>query len=428
MDQGNQYAVGTEFEASYESLVEASVAPRETAYGLVVRERWYIAKWALGAAVVFAVIALIIPPQYESVARLMPPDNADSFMLAALMGRTGDMLGGAASNLLGMRSSGALFVGILGSNVIEDAIIDKFDLQRVYRRKYRDRARKALEDQTDIVEDRKNGIITLKCRDTVPQRARDICQAYLIDLNDLMVHVSTGSARREREFLEERLKAVKTDLDRAAVEFSQFASKNSTIDITQQGKAMVESAAIVQGQLIAAQSELRGLQQVYGPEHSRVRSVEAQIGELQKQLETLSGTDAQLASPNRSLYPPIRKLPLLAVTYTDLYRRAKIQEAVFETLTKQYELAKVQEAKETPTVRVLDAPTFPERKVSPPRTVITICGLFLGPAIGCVVVVGRVAWDDTDARHPKKAAALTTWSALQQDWGRALSVLRRSRK
>ncbi len=211
---------------------------------------------------------------------------------------------------------------------------------------------------------------------------------------------------------------MKVDLDRASVEFSQFASKNSAIDIPQQGKAMVESAAIVQGQLIAAQSELRGMQQVYGPEHSRVRAVEAQIAELSKQLEKLGGTDAQLASDEKTLYPPIRKLPLLAVTYTDLYRRAKIQEAVFETLTKQYELAKVQEAKETPSVRVLDAPTLPEHKVGPPRTIITICGFLLGLAIGSVVVIGGKGWEQTDESHPKKVAVLETWNTVREDWYR----------
>lgn len=424
MKNGDGYAVQTQIEPQYDALVVPEV-PHLTAYQRVVRARWYVLRWAFGTAVLFAIIALIIPPEFESVARLMPPDNSDSMMLAALVGRAGDSLGFAASNLLGIRSTGALFVGILGSNAVQDAIVDKFDLQKAYRKKYHDGARKALDRETDIYDDRKTGIISIKCHDNDRVRVRSICQAYIDSLNGLMMRVSTGAARREREFLEERLKTVKTELDEASVEFSQFASKNAAIDIPQQGKAMVESAAIVQGQLIAAQSELRGMQQVYGPEHSRVRAVEAQIAELQKQLENIGGTDAQLQSSASTLYPPIRKLPLLAVKYTDLYRRAKIEEAVFETLTKQYELAKVQEAKETPTVRVLDSPSKPEHKVGPPRTVITICGLLLGIALGSGLVLGRVAWNEADAQHPKKVAVLETWTAVHEDWDRARHWLHR---
>jgi len=54
--------------------------------------------------------------------------------------------------------------------------------------------------------------------------------------------------------------------------------------------------------------------------------------------------------------PSIRKLPLLGVTYADLYRRVMMQGTLYETLTKQYELARVQEAKEIPPIKVLDEP------------------------------------------------------------------------
>ena len=427
MERDQQIVIGEDFDRSMVAELSGAGRTEISAYTLLLRRRWFIARWATSTAIVFAAISLLLAPQYESVARLMPPDRGDSMLLAALAGRAGEGLGLDAASLLGMRSSGALFVGVLSSNAVEDAIIARFNLQKEYGSRFLESARKALARHSDIAEDRKDGIITIKCRDENPRQARDICQAYIDGLNQLMVTASTGSARREREFLQQRLKDVKADLDAASVAFSQFASRNTAIDLPQQGKAMVESAAIVQGQLIAAQAELRGLREVYGPEHVRVRAVEGRIAELRAQLDKLGGTDEQLASPGSdSMYPPIRKLPLLAVTYTDLYRRARIQEAVFEALTKQYEMAKVQEAKETPTVRVLDVPTFPERRSSPHRTVITIIGLLLGIAIGIGFVVGRATWEQTDSAHPKKAAALETWEALHQDWSRVARALRRS--
>jgi uncharacterized protein involved in exopolysaccharide biosynthesis len=399
-------------------------------YRLLLRKRWYLARCSAVALALFAAIAFLLPPQFESVARLMPPDHNESLMLAALSGRMSDSsLGTAASSLLGLRSSGALFVGIMGSNSVEDVIVREFDLRKVYATKRSDIARKRLESNTDMTEDRKNGIITIRVRDKNRERAQQLCAAYVDELNRLVSQLSTSSARREREFLETRLQAVKIELDDASRQLSVFSSKNTAIDLPQQGKAMVEAAAILQGQLIAAESQLKGLRQMYGPQHVRVRGVEAQIGELRQQLQNMGGTDEQLASGRSdTFYPPIRKLPLLAVTYTDLYRRAKIQEAVFETLTKQFELAKVQEVKDTPTVRVLDQPSLPEWKVGPSRRLIMFTGMLLGLAFGIAMIVSRIAWRKTNADHPKKVAAVETWNALQEDWAAVANTVRRRAK
>jgi len=219
--------------------------------------------------------------------------------------------------------------------------------------------------------------------------------------------LSTSSARRERIFLDERLKAVSQDLEAAEKEFSQFASKNTAIDIKEQGKAMVEAAATLQGQYIAAQSELEGLKQVYTDNNVRVRSVRARIAELKRQLEKLGGKgeEASEASGQTAdyLYPSIRKLPLLGVTYADLYRRTRVQEAVFETLTKQYELAKVQEAKEIPTVKVLDHPNIPEKKSFPPRLVIMLLGTAFVVAVAITWVFGKGAWDETNSNDRERS-------------------------
>ena len=95
-------------------------------------------------------------------------------------------------------------------------------------------------------------------------------QRYVEDLNRLVAELSTSSARRERIFLEGRLQGVSKDLESAEKDFSQFSSKNTTIDIKEQGRAMVEGAATLQGRIIAAESELEGLRQIYADNNVRV--------------------------------------------------------------------------------------------------------------------------------------------------------------
>jgi len=288
-------------------------------------------------------------------------------------------------------------------------LIERFDLKKVYSTRLDASARQNLAENSSISEDRKSGILTITVTDSDPNRAAAIAQAYVDELDRLVAQVSTSSARREREFLEERLKSVQADLEAAEKEFSQFASKNSAIDIKEQGKAMVGAAAALEGQLIAAKSELEGLKQIYSNNNVRVRATQARIAELQNQLEKIGGkgesTSSASSAQGDSLYPSIRKLPLLGVAYADLYRRTSVQEAVFEALTQQYELAKVQEVKETPSVKVLDDARVPEKKSFPPRLMIVFLCTFLAPAGATVLVVGRARWAEVEATAPGKIFA-----------------------
>jgi len=370
------------------------------------------------ALVAFTLIAFLIPKRYESTARLMPPDTQSSSnlaMMAALSARTGG-LSAFAGDLLGLKGSGALFVDILRSRTVQDRLIEGFDLKKVYDIRLSEDARRRLSEDTSISEDRKSGIITITVTDRDPRRATAMAQAYVGELNRLVAEVSTSAARRERVFLEERLKVVKQELDQAAQEFSVFASKNTAIDIKEQGRAMVEAAATLQGHLIVAQSELKMLEQTYTDNNVRVRAARARIAELQRQLEKLGGTDASITAGNPGgdlLYPSIRKLPLLGVTYADLFRRTKIAEVVYETLTQQFELAKVQEAKETPSVKVLDTASVPERKSFPPRLVIMFLGTFLAFAFGVVWILAQARWVEIDSQDSGKIFAKEIFTTLK---------------
>jgi capsule polysaccharide export protein KpsE/RkpR len=377
---------------------------------LLLRKRRYLAKAFLAGLLSGCLVAFLIPASYESLVQLMPPDNQANSglaMLATLTAKTGGGLGGVAGDLLGMKSSGALFVGILRSRTVEDRISERFQLKKVYAIKLEQDVRNKLSENTAISEDRKSGILTIAVTDGDPRRAARIATAYVDELNQLVAELSTSSAHRERVFLEERLRAVKQDLDEASKQFSQFASKNNTIDIKEQGRAMVQGASTVEGELIASESELKGLEEIYADNNVRVRSLRARITELKRQLEKLGGTGAgdSVRATESSGYPSISRLPLLGVTYADLYRRMQIQEAVYETLTQQYELAKVQEAKETPSVKVLDAASLPERKSFPPRTLIALLVTLVVSSGAVMFVVAHSAWEQTAANDPGKLLA-----------------------
>lgn len=384
-------------------------------------ERRFLLRAAIYALLVSVLVAFIIPVRYESVTRIMPPDSEASSglgLIASMVGSGGSAalggLGGLASDALGLKASGALFVGILGSDTAKDTLIDKFQLKKVYHDSRIEDARKDLAARTDIAEDRKSGIISITVTDHNAKRAAAMAQAYVGELDRLVALVSTSAARRERIFLEGRLQQVKSDLNTAESNFSDFASKNTAIDIPAQGRAMLAAAATLQGELIAAQTQMSGLQQIYTDNNVRVREAQARVNELQKKLHEIGGegTEAQLRNDD-SIYPSIRKLPLLGVTYADLYRQTKVQETIYALLTQQYELAKVQEAKEIPTVRVLDQALVPTKKSFPPRLVVILLGIILGIALAATWILGKSRWEATETSDPRKLFVTEVFNTVQ---------------
>jgi len=394
--------------------------------------RRFLVRAMISVFLASAMIAILIPNRYRSVTRLMPPDTQSGSglgILAAMASKAGTGTGagaslngfggGIASDLLGVKSSGALFVGIVGSQTVQDRVIREFDLQRVYWDSKIEDARTDLTEHTDIAEDRKSGIITIGVTDRDPKRAAAIARSYVDELDRLVAQVSTSSARRERIFLEERLKTVKAELDATAKNFSNFASKNTAIDIPAQGKAMVEAAANLQGRLIAAQAELSGLQQIYTNNNVRVRAAAARVNELQQKLTELgAGDPGGDAKQEGALYPSIRRLPVLGVTYADLFLQTKIQATVFELLTQQYETAKVQEAKEIPSVKVLDVAVVPTKRSFPPRLVLIILGTLLGLPAAMAWIIAKTRWDAMDASNPRKVFATEVLTTVRTNWSR----------
>jgi len=384
---------------------------------LLWEQRRFLLRWTVIGLVVSLVVTFLIPSRYEATTQLMPPDNQSgggaAALLAAASGRSGSGSGsglaGLAGDLLGTKNSGALFVGILSSRTVQDRLIEEFDLRREYWDSKMEDARIDLAKHTGVTEDRKSGIISVSVWDHNPQKAAAMAGAYVKELDRLVAQVSTSAARRERIFLEDRLHAVKQDLDASAVKFSEFASKNTAIDIPAQGKAMVEAAATLQGQLIFAESELHGLEAIYTDQNVRVKALGARVSELRTQLGKMggeAGTAGALSSKSDpSLYPSIRQLPVLGVTYADLYRRTKIQETVFELLTQQYELAKVQEAKEIPSVKVLDAAVVPTKKSFPPRGAFTAVGAALFLLGACAWIFANRSYAAIDQQDPRKQLA-----------------------
>ena len=381
-------------QAAGRSTALAPYADQNTFVAITLR-LWQARRFILTAvfvgAVASAILSLVLPKKYQSTARLMPPSTGSSSASALLAGAVPQALQNAGASALGIQSPGAIYLQVLQSRTVADHLIDKFDLRRQYHTTSYLVARLRLAGETEVAEDRKSGVVTIMVTESSPKLAQQLAQGYVDELNDLMVHVDTSAAHRERVFLENRLKEVVNDLNTDSAELGQFTSKNTIVVGDEQSKAVFTAAETLRGQAILAKADLLALKQTYTSDNEHVRVAQAKLDELERELAAMRGTNTTSDTQSNG-FPSIREIPLLGVKYAGLYREMLVEEAIYESLTKQYEMAKVEEARDLPTVRVLDQADLPERKSSPKRTLIVLGGTFLSGMLACALVLTMDWW------------------------------------
>ena len=345
------------------------------------------------------------PNVYTSTATLMPPSDSSPFpgVMSALLPNS--VAGELGSGAFGLETRGDLFIAIMNSRNVEDALINRLGLANIYKARSIEDARRSLAGATKIEQDRKSGIITISVTTQNPVLASNIAGGYIEELNRVVTGNSTSAARRERIFLEERVKEVKQQLDDSAKQLSQFSAKSGAIDVSSQTKSMVEEGLRLQAELIDGRSQLAALRQTYSEDNSRVRALEAHNAELQKELDKMGGTpqgSGANSDTGESPYLTAEELPALGLTYYDLERKMRVDEALWEALTKQYEAAKVDEAEELPTITVLDAADIPNRKSGPSRRLIVEIGALLSLVVACMIVLVGMIWEQMDPEQEPK--------------------------
>ncbi|HNS20095.1 MAG TPA: Wzz/FepE/Etk N-terminal domain-containing protein [Sedimentisphaerales bacterium] len=180
---------------------------------VLVKYRWTMLLVCFLAMATSGTISFLWPPSYVAKASIVPPIELSG-------GKTGlsSLLGGSEGALLrsmmDTTSVADLYVGILESRTVVDAIIDRFDLVHVYDvNESRYETEKALRKRTRI-DASEEGIVTITVEDRDPNRAAAVANAYVEELDKQNKKLSVGQATSKRVFLENRLKEVEQKLSR----------------------------------------------------------------------------------------------------------------------------------------------------------------------------------------------------------------------
>ena len=320
----------------------------------------------LFAAVIATGITLLMPNWYTATAKLLPPQQSQSNAVA-ILGQLGALSGGA-SQALGLKNPSDLFVAMLKSRTVADAIIERFKLKELYDEKYLQDTRKALSRNADILAAR-DGVITIEVDDKSPQRAADMANAYVEELEKLTRRLAVGEAGQRRLFFEQQLKQAKDDLTLAETELTKFQVEKKVLNPQGQASLAISAAAGLQAQMAAKQVQIAALKSFATQENPDLVRAQEELAGLRTQLAKVArGGSEEVGDVLLSM----GKAPKEGAEFLRKFRDVKYYETLFELLAKQYEIARIDEAKEATLIQVLDRAIAPERKSSPKRSVIVI--------------------------------------------------------
>jgi tyrosine-protein kinase Etk/Wzc len=343
------------------------------------------------AALCATAAAFLIPPQYTAEAVILTPQQAQP-SLSAMAQLSGGGAGLAGLSLLsgfGLRNPSDLYVGILQSRTIIDAIIVKFNLKAVYDVEGFYGARKHLVRNTSIKAG-KDTLIHIEVSDRNARRAADLANAYVSELASQNSTVALTEASQRRLFFEQQLVKEKDLLAKAEVDLRDTQRLTGLVVPTGQAEAMMRSISQLHAEILSRQAQLAGLKTYVADENPRLRRLTREIGALQSDLANLENGAHVAGTPE----VPVGELPQAGLDYIRRLREVKYHESLFEGLSKQYEAARLDEAKAAPLVQVIDRAVTPEKKSWPPRAWM-IAGSTLLAAIATAVWI--IAKEETPA-------------------------------
>ncbi len=348
---------------------------------VIVSHKWFIIKMCFFAAILSIIYSLSLTKIYTATAKILPPQKESASGLSALLGQMGG-LGGLAGGTLGIGGSSELYVAILKSRSVADAVIKKLLLDKEFMTSNQENLYNILKGIVKV-QAGKDGIISISAEYKDPHMAAKLANQFVEELGRKSVQMNLIKAGNERVFLEKRLELVRYDLKKAEVDLKTFQEQHKTIKVDSQVSGTIQSIARLKAEIASKEVQLAALQSYQTDENNEIKLLKATLTKLRGQYSAMAGSGGD------DVIPSMGNAPALGLEFLRKLRELKIQEAIFEQITKQYELAKINEAKDSSTIQVLDDAVTPLSRSKPRRAqivILTTLSAFL-VSICCVFVI-----------------------------------------
>jgi tyrosine-protein kinase Etk/Wzc len=315
-------------------------------------------------AVLSLAIALLLPKWYRARTTLLPPQEGmtpygalSSLIESSALGKVG---------LVATSSPSDVYVEILKSRTVREAVIRQLDLQRRFRQPNLDLCLKDL-DARFAVEVMQSRTIELTADDRDPKFAADLANTFIAELDSVNIRIQQDKARRTRQYLDGQMIEVATRLRGAEAKLTAYERAHGVFTGPEQ--AGVAGAADLVATRLALQVRRTWLASYSSQDSPALKAIDAELAAIEQNVGRLPGFKQEAAR---------------------LALDVEIQRRVYTLITAQVEEARMSEQGSLSTVSVLDPARPPTLHSRPRKGIIVAVSTAVAALLATAWVVFRV--------------------------------------
>jgi capsule polysaccharide export protein KpsE/RkpR len=355
--------------------------------GTLFRWRKFIGAVTGVVAVLAVVISLLLPDWYRASTRLLLPEDSGGGLTSVLLGD----LSSAAQSLLGGGGDYVRYLAILSSRTTMKSVIERFDLTRVYevednKTPLKD-AMELLAENADFVIDDEYEFLSIEVLDKDPQRAADMANFFVHELNRINGDLSALTAGNLRGYVERRYGEAQRVRSNLLDSLRAFQQRYGVFDLEAQTEAYFSQLAELRVYAIQLEIQHEALRERVGPNNAQVLSLQDMVEAANRKYRAaLAGREQVLPIPQASVPDAVRQ-------FADFTLERTIQERILELVAPMLEQARFEEQREREAVQVLDVAVPPVEKAKPYRAVICIFATLSAFILAILFVLAYDWWE-----------------------------------
>lgn len=227
--------------------------------------------------------------------------------------------------------------------------------------------------------EKQSGVLSLSYRDSDPVQAtkilNEICTQYLMQ----NVERSSEEAETTLKFLQKQLPELKQKMERAEENLNAYRFKAGTVDLTQEATLMLDQSVSYDAMIFELDQKREDLLRLFKASHPVVKAVDAQIAQLQKEVENLETS--------------VKKLPKTQQEILRLNRDVMVNTELYTTLLNNAQQLQVVKAGEIGSVRIIDQAMPTTKPIKPKKMMLWGLSLIIGLMAGSGWVLLIRLWD-----------------------------------
>jgi uncharacterized protein involved in exopolysaccharide biosynthesis len=308
-------------------------------------------------------VSFVLPKWYRARTTLLPPQEGStpygalaSLIESSALGKVG---------LVATSSPSDVYVEILKSRVVREAVIRRFDLQRRFRQPNMDLCIKDLGDRyrVGVMQSR---AIELTVEDKDPRFAADIANAFIAELDSVNIRIQQDKARRTGEFLETQMAEIGRQLRDADAKLADYERRHGVFTGNEQ--AGVAGMADLVATRLALQVRRTWLASYSNEDSPALKTIDAELAAIDQNVSRLPGLKQEGAR---------------------LSLEVEVQRRVYTLLMAQVEESHMRAQGSLSTVAVLDPARAPTVHARPRKSVVVAVSTGIALLLAAFYVVER---------------------------------------